>query len=103
MAPTRSHMTLDTKYKAILEVEKGAMKKVVATKFGIPPSTLSTWLCKKDDIKARCESGTVGPKAKAMKGGRFEKTEQAILQYILWIQWLVGSLQKTSLHQAKDY
>ena len=58
------------------------MKKMVATKFGIPPSTLSTWLRKKDDIKARCESGTVGPKAKAMKADHFEKTEQAILQYI---------------------
>ena len=83
MAPTRSHMTLDTKYKAILEVENGVMKKEVAAKFGIPPSTLSTWLKGKAAIKARCESGTVGPKAMAMKAGRFEKTEQAILQYIL--------------------
>ena len=83
MAPTRNHMTLDTKYKAILEVEKGAVKKLVAEKFGIPSSTLSTWLKQKDAIKARCEAGTVGPKAKAMKAGQFEKTEQAILQYIL--------------------
>ena len=83
MAPKRTFLTLDTKYQAILEVEKGVMKKVVADKFGIPPSTLSTWLRKKDAIKAKCEAGTVGPKAMTMKAGHFEKTEHAILQYIL--------------------
>ena len=83
MAPKRTFLTLDTKYQAILEVEKGVMKKVVAAKFGVPPSTLSTWIKQKDAIKAKCESGTVGPKAMVMKAGRFEKTEKAILQYIL--------------------
>ena len=84
MAPSvRTHVTIDTKYKAILQVEKGVQKKIVAEQFGVPPSTLSTWLKSKDSIKSRCNTGTVGPNAKVMKAGHFVKTEQAILEYIL--------------------
>ena len=42
MAPSvRTHVTIDTKYKAILQVEKGVQKKLVAEQFGVPTSTLS--------------------------------------------------------------
>jgi len=83
MAPSRTRVTIDNKYKAILQVEKGVQKKLVAEQFGVSPSTLSTWLRNKDRIKSRCNIGTVGPNAKVMKAGNFLKTEQAILEYIL--------------------
>ena len=84
MAPAkRNHETVDTKYKAILEVERGVQKKLVAEKFGVKPDTLSTWLKNKDIIRSRSESGTVGAKAMAMKAGRFVKTEQATLNWLL--------------------
>ena len=53
MGPKLTFLTLDTKYQPILKVEKGEMNKVVDTKFGIPPSTLSTWLSKKVAIKVK--------------------------------------------------
>ena len=35
---------LETKYKTLLELEKGkSNKEVVVQSFGIPPNTLSTW------------------------------------------------------------
>ena len=82
-APSRNHDTIETKYKAILQVEKGVQKKLVAEQFGVPSSTLSTLLRSRDSIKSRCNTGTVGSKAKVMKEGHFVKTEQAILEYIL--------------------
>ena len=39
----RVDQKLETKYKALVELEKGKSNKEVAKSFGIPPNTLSTW------------------------------------------------------------
>ena len=44
MAAKRKQYTIETKYQAILQVEKCVQKKVVADDLGISASTLSTWL-----------------------------------------------------------
>ena len=36
-------VTLELKYKALVELDKGKTNKEVALLFGIPPNTLSTW------------------------------------------------------------
>ena len=41
--------SLKTKYEALIELEKGATRKVVAEKFGVPVNTLSTWKKKQDE------------------------------------------------------
>ena len=49
--------TLETKYRAILEVEKGAKTKTqIAKDYGVPPNTLSTWLSKAADYKKAFET-----------------------------------------------
>merc|ERR1711874_461965 len=88
-APSHTHVTIETKYKVIMEVKKGVQKKLVAQQFGVPSSTLSTWLRSRDSIKSRCNTGTVGPKAKVMKAGHFVKTEQAILEYTLQANYCI--------------
>ena len=45
----RDDRTLEIKYKALVELEKGKTNKDVAKLFDIPPNTLSTW--KKNKVK----------------------------------------------------
>ena len=48
------------KYAAIIEVEKGLKtKKKIAEEFGIPQNTLSTWIKKKDENKAKFLTGVI--------------------------------------------
>ena len=68
---------------AILQVEKGVQKKVVADNLGILASTLSTWLKTKDTTKAAYESGAFGGKAKRMKPGQYPKMETALVAWML--------------------
>ena len=53
--------TYETKYDAIMEVERGSLsKKQIAEKFGISSSTLSTWLKNAESIRQKVTSGEVG-------------------------------------------
>ena len=79
---SHSHITIETKYKAIIQVEKSVQKKLLRKQFGVPFSIISSWLRSRDSIKSRCNTGTVDLKAKVMKVGHFVKTDQAILEYI---------------------
>ena len=50
--PKRKTTTLETKDRAILEVEKGTKTKTqIAKKYGVPANTLSTWLSKAAEYK----------------------------------------------------
>ena len=64
----QSH-SYQTKYEAIIDVERGLLsKKKVAEKFGVPANTLSTWLKKADEIKIRFLSGDMEPNRKKVQG-----------------------------------
>ena len=55
--------TPETKYKAILEVEKGLKAKTqIAKDLDVPLSTLSTWLKKDDDYKKPMKPKALVPK-----------------------------------------
>ena len=82
MAAKRKQFTIETKYQAILQVEKGVQKKVVAADLGISARTLSTRLTTKDTTKAAYESGAFGGKAKRMKPGQFPKTETSLVAWM---------------------
>jgi transposase len=56
MAEKRKYtsLSIDTKYAALKEVDCGTLsKKDIAIKYGIPSSTLSTWIKQGDSIKAK--------------------------------------------------
>ena len=82
MAAKRKQFTIETIYQAILQVEKGVQKKVVAADLGISPSTLSTWLKAKDTTKTAYESGAFGGKTKRMKPGQYPKMETALVAWM---------------------
>ena len=82
MAAKRKQFTIGSKYQAILQVEKGVQKKVIAADLGISASTLSTWLTTKDTTKAAYESGAFDGKAKRMKPGQFPKTETSLVAWM---------------------
>ena len=72
--------TFETKYQAILEVEKGQKSKsAIAKDFNIPASTLSTWLKNANSIKESYLK--FGPKRKNAKTGSFDDVESAILKW----------------------
>ena len=51
----RKNLSVDEKIDALLCLEKGEKKSVVAKRLGIPPNTLSTWIKNKDKIMATYE------------------------------------------------
>ncbi|XP_069134649.1 tigger transposable element-derived protein 6-like [Argopecten irradians] len=72
----------DVKYEAIMEVEKGVKsKKQIAADFGIPQSTLSTWMKNNAQIKQKFLSGEVGPQRKKSRNAKFPEVEQALLAW----------------------
>ena len=68
---TRNVLPIKRKYNALQEILSGISKKTVAKKYGVPKSTVSTWLANKDKILAAYESGEINPKRQKMK--RVEK------------------------------
>ncbi|KAH3773599.1 hypothetical protein DPMN_174961 [Dreissena polymorpha] len=68
------------KYEAIIEVEKGLKtKKKIAEEFGIPQNTLSTWIKKKDKIKAKFLTGDLELTRKQARTAKFPDIEAALL------------------------
>ena len=49
---TRNVLPIKRKYNALQEILSGISKKSVAKKYGVPNSTVSTWLANKDKILA---------------------------------------------------
>ena len=64
---TRNVLPIKRKYNALKEILSGISKKSVAKKYGVPKSTVSTWLANKDKIFAAYESGEINPKRQKMK------------------------------------
>mgnify|MGYP001796298877 FL=1 len=73
---------LSEKYKAIQDIDKGLSKKDAAEKYGVPFSTLSTWLKSKDKISAAYEKGK-NPKTLKLKKAGSEALDKAIFKWFL--------------------
>lgn len=73
--------TYENKYRAILEVEKGAKKKDVAISYGVPANTLSTWIKNKDDIKRKFLDADIGSQRKRDRKAKFPELENALMQW----------------------
>ncbi|XP_069108303.1 tigger transposable element-derived protein 4-like [Argopecten irradians] len=74
--------SIETKYEAILAVERGNRRKSdIAKDFGIPSNTLSSWLKCADKIKNAFLNSTYGPARKKMRTGHFEYIEQALYKW----------------------
>ena len=82
MQASRTHVTLEEKYKIILELEGGAKQVAVCDKYGHKKRTVSTWWKKRACIKEEFESGSTNSKAKTLKTGKFPKTEAALCRWI---------------------
>jgi hypothetical protein len=72
--------TLETKFQAISEVEKGVLKKkAIADKFGIPANTLSTWMKNAEKIKTQyCEIGSDRKRARLCE---YPDVEEAVTSW----------------------
>ena len=69
--------SMEEKYAAIIECEKGQKSKTeIAKQFNVPLSTLSTWLKNKDSIKEGYQK--FGPKRKSMKVGHYDELEEVL-------------------------
>ena len=73
----RVDQKLETKYKALVELEKGKSNKEVAQSFGIPPNTLSTWKKNKEKVFEAYNKGNA--KTKRMKSDTYEQVNNAFL------------------------
>ena len=75
---------LETKYEAIMEVERGSKtKKQIAEQFNIPSCTLSSWLKKRDQIKTTFLAGDIGPNRKKVRSAKFPEVEAALLTWFM--------------------
>ncbi|XP_060065142.1 tigger transposable element-derived protein 6-like [Ylistrum balloti] len=74
--------TVETKYRAILAVEKGDRSKSdIAREFGIPANTLSTWLKAKEKIMTAYSNDGISPSRKKVRTAKYEDTETALLKW----------------------
>jgi len=72
----------ETKFDAIMTVELGGKsKKQIASDFGIPMSTLSTWLKNKEEIKNKYLSGEMGSRRKKFRTSKFPEVEDALIKW----------------------
>lgn len=81
--PLTKSYTLERKYKALLEVE--AKKKTVtqiAHSYGIPSSTLFTWIKKTAQIKEAYQNNKHTRNRKSLKFSKLQDIEQALLDWI---------------------
>ena len=68
------------KYKALKELEKGTPHKDVASLFGVPKNTLSTWKKNKDKIFEKYNSGLI---SKRVKPEKYEELNKAVHKWFL--------------------
>ena len=80
----RVDQKLETKYKALVELEKGKSNKEVAQSFGITPNTLSTWKKNKEKVFEAYNKGNA--KTKRMKSDTYEQVNNAVLKWFTRIR-----------------
>ena len=77
----KSPRSLHEKYKALKEIQNGLSKKEAASKFNVALNTVSTWLNNREDYQC-CHKGKK-PKTKNLKGGSYDRLDQAVYKYFL--------------------
>ena len=74
--------SIEDKYNTLKEVEDGKTKSQVTAKYGIPKSTLSTWLKNKDKIFEATKKGS-NSKRQRFRQGTFANLDQAMFKWLL--------------------
>ena len=74
----RQQFSLKEKREILLEVEKGGKKRGIAKKYGISPSTLSTFLKQKSKIEQNIDAHALGPQRKEMRTADYEEVDKAV-------------------------
>ena len=72
-------MTLEVKYKALKELEKGRPNKDIANQFSIPGGTLATWKKKKEKFFEAFQNSSL--KWQRVKTGTYEKFNEVLLKW----------------------
>ena len=75
--------SLNEKYLALKDLEKGLPNKDVAAKYEVPQNTVSTWLKNKEKIVKAHEAGSSCPKAQKLKTSKHENLGQALFKWFL--------------------
>ena len=79
MAPIKRKLTnesLAEKCKALKDLENGLSNKDVATKYGVPRNTVSTWFKNKHKLTASLEKKGMNSSQKNMRCGNYKKISQ---------------------------
>ena len=68
----KKRTSIEEKFKALEDIESGQFKSVVAQKYSVPRSTISTWLlpANKEKIMAAFSYEKINLKRKNMKAGK---------------------------------
>ena len=77
----RKQFSIDVKYKALKDIEKGEKKSKIAASLGIVHNTLSTWIKDKDKIISAYETCETEPKRKKLRASDYEDVDRALLQW----------------------
>ena len=77
-----STKSMHEKYKALKEIENGLSKNEAASKYNVALNTISTWLKNKEKIINAVMKGK-NPKTNNLKGGSYDKLDQAVYKYFL--------------------
>ena len=91
MATAAKKRKLNTKsikerFAALKEVEEGSSKSQVATKYGIPKNTLSTWIKNKEKIFESMKTQGNKSKRRRLKQGTFANLDDLIFKWLLTVR-----------------
>lgn len=82
-AVKRKQFSLEEKKTIISEVEKGMKKSDVARKYGISPSTLSTFLKDKESILKKLQVQVFDPSRKRIRNAQFQDVDSAVYKWFM--------------------
>ena len=75
---------IDVKCKALKDLEKGIKNKDVAAKYGVPKSTLSTWVKNKHKLTTSLEKEGISSSRKSTRCGSYNQIDKVVFH------WFVG-------------
>ena len=78
----RQQFSLKEKREILLEVEKEG----IAKKYGMSPSTLSTFLKQKSKVEQNIDADALGPQRKKMQTADYEEVDKAVYTWFVEMQ-----------------